>query len=84
MSIKIQPVNHKSLAETAAGKLAASVLDGSLASGTQLPTSADSALSGARLVTRSSRGISAAGPLAGDATGRSLAAESSWISAATC
>ncbi len=37
MSIKIQPVNHKSLAETAAGKLAASVLDGSLAAGTQLP-----------------------------------------------
>jgi len=37
MSIKIQPVSHRSLAETAAGKLAASVLDGSLADGTQLP-----------------------------------------------
>lgn len=37
MSIKIQPVNHKSLAESAAGKLAASILDGSLAAGTQLP-----------------------------------------------
>jgi adenylyltransferase/sulfurtransferase len=37
MSIKIQPVSHKSLAEAAAGKLAASVLDGSLATGTQLP-----------------------------------------------
>ena len=37
MSIKIQPVSHKSLAESAAGKLAASILDGSLATGTQLP-----------------------------------------------
>lgn len=37
MSIKIQPVHHKSLAERAAGKLAASMLDGSLAAGTQLP-----------------------------------------------
>ncbi len=37
MSIKIQPVSHKSLAESAAGKLAASVLDRSLATGAQLP-----------------------------------------------
>lgn len=37
MSIKIQPVNHKSLVDRAAGKLAASILDGSLASGTHLP-----------------------------------------------
>jgi adenylyltransferase/sulfurtransferase len=37
MSIKIQPVNHTSLAESAAGKLAASILDGSLVAGTQLP-----------------------------------------------
>ncbi len=37
MSIKMQPVSHKSLAERAAGKLAASMLDGSLATGTQLP-----------------------------------------------
>jgi molybdopterin/thiamine biosynthesis adenylyltransferase/DNA-binding transcriptional regulator YhcF (GntR family) len=37
MSIKIQPVSHRSLAESAAGKLAASILDGSLATGTQLP-----------------------------------------------
>jgi len=37
MNIKIQPVNHRSLVETAAGKLAASVLDGSLANGAQLP-----------------------------------------------
>jgi adenylyltransferase/sulfurtransferase len=37
MNIKIQPVNHKSLVESAAGKLAASMLDGSLATGTQLP-----------------------------------------------
>lgn len=37
MSIKMQPVSHKSLAERAAGKLAASMLDGSLAAGTQLP-----------------------------------------------
>jgi len=35
--IKIQPVDHQSLAETAAGKLAASILDGSLKPGTQLP-----------------------------------------------
>ncbi len=37
MSIKIQPVSHKSLVESAAGKLAASGLDGSLAIGAQLP-----------------------------------------------
>src|SRR6266487_419872 len=37
MSIKIQPVSHKSLAESAAAKLAASLLDGSLATGVQLP-----------------------------------------------
>lgn len=37
MNIKIQPVNHTSLVENAAGKLAASMLDGSLATGTQLP-----------------------------------------------
>ena len=35
--IKIQPVDHHSLAETAAGKLAASILDGSLKPGSQLP-----------------------------------------------
>ncbi len=35
--IKIQPVDHQSLAETAAGKLAASILDGSLKPGSQLP-----------------------------------------------
>jgi adenylyltransferase/sulfurtransferase len=35
--MKIQPVTHKSLAETAAGKLAYSLLDGSLPPGTQLP-----------------------------------------------
>jgi molybdopterin/thiamine biosynthesis adenylyltransferase/DNA-binding transcriptional regulator YhcF (GntR family) len=37
MSIRIQPVSHKSLAESAAGKLAASILDGSLAASAQLP-----------------------------------------------
>ena len=37
MNIKIQPVHHKSLAERAAGKLAASILDGSLQAGSQLP-----------------------------------------------
>jgi molybdopterin/thiamine biosynthesis adenylyltransferase/DNA-binding transcriptional regulator YhcF (GntR family) len=37
MNIKIQPITYKNLAETAAGKLAASILDGSLASGSQLP-----------------------------------------------
>ena len=35
--MKIQPIDHKSLAETAAGKLAASILDGSLPPGSQLP-----------------------------------------------
>lgn len=35
--MKIQPIARKTLAETVAGKLAASILDGSLASGTQLP-----------------------------------------------
>src|SRR5512146_2152180 len=37
MNIKIQPINYKSLVESAAGKLAASMLDGSLATGAQLP-----------------------------------------------
>ncbi len=37
MSVKIQPINHRSLVESAAGKLAASMLDGSLATGVQLP-----------------------------------------------
>ena len=37
MNIKIQPITYKNLAETAAGKLAASMLDGSLTSGSQLP-----------------------------------------------
>src|SRR5512140_1934410 len=35
--MKIQPITHRSLAEIAAGKLAASILDGSLPPGTQLP-----------------------------------------------
>lgn len=35
--MKIEKISHKTLAETAAGKLAASLLDGSLAQGTQLP-----------------------------------------------
>jgi molybdopterin/thiamine biosynthesis adenylyltransferase/DNA-binding transcriptional regulator YhcF (GntR family) len=35
--MKIQKISHKTLAETAAGKLAASLLDGSLAQGSQLP-----------------------------------------------
>jgi adenylyltransferase/sulfurtransferase len=35
--IKIQPVHHQSLSESAAGKLAASILDGSLKPGAQLP-----------------------------------------------
>jgi molybdopterin/thiamine biosynthesis adenylyltransferase/DNA-binding transcriptional regulator YhcF (GntR family) len=35
--MKIQPISHKTLAETAAGKVAASILDGSLATGAQLP-----------------------------------------------
>ncbi len=37
MNIKIQPLRHKSLPETAAGKLASSLLDGSLPTGSQLP-----------------------------------------------
>jgi adenylyltransferase/sulfurtransferase len=39
--MKIQPVAHKSLPEAAAGKLAASILDGSLPPGTQLPPERD-------------------------------------------
>src|SRR5512135_2007978 len=35
--MKIQPITHRSLADTAAGKLAASILDGSLSPGSQLP-----------------------------------------------
>jgi adenylyltransferase/sulfurtransferase len=35
--MKIQPIAYKSLSETVAGKLAASILDGSLAPGAQLP-----------------------------------------------
>jgi molybdopterin/thiamine biosynthesis adenylyltransferase/DNA-binding transcriptional regulator YhcF (GntR family) len=35
--MKIQKITHKTLAETAAGKVAASILDGSLQPGTQLP-----------------------------------------------
>ena len=35
--MKIQKISHKTLAETAAGKLAASLLDGSLTQGSQLP-----------------------------------------------
>src|SRR5512134_1889166 len=35
--MKIQKISHKTLAETAAGKLAASLLDGGLAQGGQLP-----------------------------------------------
>ena len=35
--MKIQRISHKTLAETAAGKLTASLLDGSLEQGTQLP-----------------------------------------------
>jgi len=37
MNIKIQPLTHRSLAETAAGKLATSLMDRSLAPGAQLP-----------------------------------------------
>jgi len=36
--MKIQPVAHKTLAEVVAGKLAASLLDGSLTPGSQLPS----------------------------------------------
>src|SRR5512147_2809377 len=39
--MNIQPVTHKSLADTVSGKLAASLLDGSLAPGTQLPSERD-------------------------------------------
>ncbi|HLO33401.1 MAG TPA: ThiF family adenylyltransferase [Anaerolineales bacterium] len=35
--MKIQKISHKTLAETAAGKLAASLLDGNMAQGAQLP-----------------------------------------------
>jgi molybdopterin/thiamine biosynthesis adenylyltransferase/DNA-binding transcriptional regulator YhcF (GntR family) len=35
--VKIQPITHKTLAEAVAGKLAGSLLDGSLQPGTQLP-----------------------------------------------
>ncbi len=35
--MKILPIAHNTLSETAAGKLAASILDGSLAPGAQLP-----------------------------------------------
>ncbi|HEY2982401.1 MAG TPA: ThiF family adenylyltransferase [Anaerolineales bacterium] len=39
--MKIQPITHKTLAETAAGKLAASLLDGSLETGAKLPAERD-------------------------------------------
>jgi molybdopterin/thiamine biosynthesis adenylyltransferase/DNA-binding transcriptional regulator YhcF (GntR family) len=39
--MKIEKIDHKSLPETAAGKLAASILDGSLPPGTQLPPERD-------------------------------------------
>ena len=39
--MKIQPIPHNSLAETVAGKLAASLLDGSLLPGSQLPSERD-------------------------------------------
>ncbi len=39
--MKMQPITHRTLAETAAGKLAASILDGSLPPGTQLPPERD-------------------------------------------
>ena len=39
--MKIEKISHKSLVETAAGKLAASLLDGSLPQGTQLPAERD-------------------------------------------
>jgi adenylyltransferase/sulfurtransferase len=39
--MKIQPVAHKTLSETVAGKLAASLLDGSLSPGTQMPAERD-------------------------------------------
>ncbi len=39
--IKIQPVSHRTLAESAAGKLTASLLDGNLSPGAQLPPERD-------------------------------------------
>lgn len=39
--MKLQRINHKSLPETAAGRLAATILDGSLPSGAQLPSERD-------------------------------------------
>jgi molybdopterin/thiamine biosynthesis adenylyltransferase/DNA-binding transcriptional regulator YhcF (GntR family) len=39
--MKIQPIAHKTLAETAAGRLAASLLDGSLETGAKLPAERD-------------------------------------------
>ena len=39
--MKIQPIAHKTLSETVAGKLAASLLDGSLLPGMQLPAERD-------------------------------------------
>jgi adenylyltransferase/sulfurtransferase len=39
--MNIQPITHKSLPDTVSGKLAASLLDGSLAPGTQLPSERD-------------------------------------------
>lgn len=39
--MKIQPITHKSLAETAGGKLAATILDGTLSPGAQLPPERD-------------------------------------------
>jgi molybdopterin/thiamine biosynthesis adenylyltransferase/DNA-binding transcriptional regulator YhcF (GntR family) len=39
--MKIQPITHKSLPDAAAGKLAASILDGSLPPGAQLPPERD-------------------------------------------
>jgi molybdopterin/thiamine biosynthesis adenylyltransferase/DNA-binding transcriptional regulator YhcF (GntR family) len=39
--MKIQPIAHKTLSETVAGKLAASLLDGSLSPGTQMPAERD-------------------------------------------
>jgi molybdopterin/thiamine biosynthesis adenylyltransferase/DNA-binding transcriptional regulator YhcF (GntR family) len=39
--MKIQPISHNTLAETVAGKLAASLLDGSLLPGSQLPSERD-------------------------------------------
>ncbi len=39
--MKIQPITHNTLAETVAGKLATSLLDGSLVPGSQLPSERD-------------------------------------------